>query len=116
MNHPGKTECDLCHNEIPSGVKHAAIAVPLTKDDRAELMREVERMMPQAPPHNIFGAMMTPENMTPNVWQFEVCMDCIYGILPMLRKLKTEQIAHILRRKAEARERAQRQEEQEQDA
>lgn len=115
MKHPGKTECDLCHNEIPRGVKCAGIGIPLSKDDRALFIKEIERDLPK-PEHNIFGGMITAERIAPEYWSFEVCVSCIDGILPMLRELKTEQITHILRERAAARERGKQQEEQESEA
>lgn len=112
MKHPGTTECDLCHNPIPRGVKHAAIAIPLSKNDKAEIRAELQRDLPkEAMPNMMFGP-FTPDSLVPEVWQFETCMDCIGGILPMLSTLKTDQIRHILREKAAARERAKQQEEE----
>jgi hypothetical protein len=110
MKHPGTTECDLCHTTIPQGIKHAAIVVPLTKGDREELKQEILRDAPKIPMQNVFGFQFDAERMTPEVWQFEVCMGCIDGILRMLKTLKTEQIKHILRQRAEARARAEQQE------
>jgi hypothetical protein len=111
MKHPGKIECDLCHNEIPRGVKHAGIVIPLSKDDRDMFIKEIQRDMPKME-HNIFGGMMTAERMAPAYWSFEVCVSCIDGILPMLRELKTEQIQNILRERELARERGRQQDEE----
>lgn len=113
MKHPSITDCDLCKNVIPRGVKYAAITIPLAKTDRAEIRETIVSDIQAMPsPASTFGP-FTPENMVPEYWQFDVCIECIEGILPMLASLKTTQIRRLLKEKAAVRERTKRQEETE---
>lgn len=113
MKHPGKLECDLCRNEIPRGIKHSTITIPLSKSDRAMVAEEMRKHAPPAPTHNIFGSPLDPMAMAPEAWSFEICVGCVDGLMPMLRELKTTQIKHILDDRAAVRARAEMQDEAE---
>jgi hypothetical protein len=113
MKNPGTTDCDLCRNEIPRGIRHATVSVPLAKGDKALVAEEMRKHGPKPPAHSIFGAMVDPNAMVPEFWQFEVCMGCVDGLMPMLRDLKTKQITHILNDRATVRARAEMQDDAE---
>jgi hypothetical protein len=100
MHVPARRLCDLCRNEIDTSRPFPTMTYPL---DQADL----QLLAPPAPASrsDVFpGIAFVVWPGTANTYSFEFCRDCIDGILPMLKDLKTDYI----RRWMEDRQRRQR--------
>ena len=87
---PGKRLCDLCSNEIPSGVAHARLSYPLQPHDRELLWPARE-----TPIGSILGD-LNALGLQPAEYMFEFCRACVDGVLPMLAELKSSYIRRLV--------------------
>lgn len=98
---PSKRLCDLCKIDIAEGSPFIQLLYPLDRDDLVGLYPS----RPDQPPGTIFGDISVMVGQRANTYQFEICLPCGDGILPMLASLKREYIQRFVedrRRRAEA--------------
>lgn len=89
MRIPSKRLCDLCHAELTRQTR-VAMTYPLDAEDT----RRVRTARATTPPPSLFG--LAIERAVPALYEFEFCLGCVEGLLPMLGELKRQRIKEIL--------------------
>lgn len=84
--------CDLCSCTIEARGDHATLVLPITPDLREQIRVELMRDAPGLGPLGLAFASV------PASYQFDICVECVEGILPDLPRLMRDGVTAILER------------------
>jgi hypothetical protein len=88
---PEKRLCDLCKQELDLTRPFPTLHYPLDRQDLDLIApkREAQR-------GEIFGLSVMRLDLTPSIYQFDLCRGCVDGFLPMIAELKTDYIKRLV--------------------
>lgn len=107
---PAKILCDLCGAEIIKGRRYPTVEVPLTKELRAVVEKDIEERRPRGGILDI----LPMQSLVPQAITIASC-GCVLALIPDLREAAERLVKDYVAKAQEAREQAQAQDREEAD-